>query len=224
MRLFPLRFHGLRVGPRTVLACWVTCLVAGFAAAFEYASVAGPPVHAPQRVDSVLLDAAAPLGGWPANECRLLVFVHPQCPCTRATIEELDRIVAHVGSHAAIRVYVLADPARDAAWTKSDLWRAARRIPGVDVVADVRGKLARAFGVETSGTTVCYSPAGERRFQGGITGARGHAGDNAGADAVVAALLGEPMRVCEAPTFGCPMFDDLSDAAGDDCKNGDRGP
>ena len=73
-------------------------------------------------------------------------------------------------------------------------------------VRDDGGAEARAFGVETSGQTLLYDAAGKLRFNGGITGSRGHAGDNAGRKALVA-LIGEtaPDRN-GASVFGCPLF------------------
>jgi hypothetical protein len=176
MRLFPLRFDDRRIGPVIVLACWTTAVATGFVFALQHDSNAGPKLHAPEQLASV----ATPTAAWPSGVFRLLVFLHPQCPCSRATIEELDRIVARTGARAAVRVWVLADPDRPEAWTKSGSWWAACAIPGVEVIADVRGEVARAFGATTSGTTLCYAPDGKRLFAGGITGARGHAGDNAG--------------------------------------------
>src|SRR3954470_2128670 len=152
MRLFPLRFDGWRGGPVSVVVGWTAALAGGFVFAFQHDLGAGPKVTAPERLDAV----GAPSAAWPADACRLIVFVHPQCPCTRATIEELDRIVARTGARSGIRVCVLSLPHRPEAWTKSDLWSAASAIPGVEVIADVRGEIARAFGVETSGTTLCY--------------------------------------------------------------------
>jgi hypothetical protein len=206
MPLSVVRSRRFRAGPFLFLVAWVTCVAAGFAFAVRYASGPGAGASAPSTM------AAAPeLGAWPADRFRLLVFVHPQCPCTRASIEELDRIAARAGSHASIRAYFLSDPEADEAGTRSATRSAAAAIPGVEVVADPRGETARAFGVRTSGETLLYSPSGELVFQGGITSARGHAGDNAGVDAIVAALLGEPVRVATTPVFGCALFETAPD-------------
>jgi len=125
-----------------------------------------------------------------------------------------------------MRVHVLADPTLDASWTKSATWHAAAAIPRVDVVADPYGATARAYGVATSGTVLLYSPAGDLLFHGGITGARGHAGDNVGADTVVDALLGEPVSTASTPVFGCALFDDalVGDDPAQDAPDGEHLP
>jgi hypothetical protein len=42
-------------------------------------------------------------------------------------------------------------------------------------------------------------------FSGGITDARGHAGDNDGRDAVEAYLTGGVPGCTQTPVFGCPI-------------------
>src|SRR4051795_12491971 len=96
---------------------------------------------------------------WPANSSiqlapdrpTLVMFAHPQCPCTRASISELASIVAHTQGKA--RVLVLFYTPRDAAdeWRNTDLSRSAAQIPGVAVLSDVDGEEAERFGAETSG-------------------------------------------------------------------------
>jgi len=50
--------------------------------------------------------------------------------------------------------------------------------------ADPLAETARSFGVHTSGQALLYAPDGTLRFAGGITSGSGHAGDNAGVDAI----------------------------------------
>jgi hypothetical protein len=68
----------------------------------------------------------------------------------------------------------------------------------------------------TSGETMLYDASGRLVFAGGITGSRGHGGDNAGEDAVVAALLGGSGGASEAPVYGCALrrADEASEDAG----------
>jgi hypothetical protein len=210
------RRRRLRAGPFLFFVGWVTCLVAGLAFALRYAADPGASARAPATMGAA--GVASTGSPWPADKFRLLVFLHPQCPCSRATVGELDRIVARAGSRACIRAFFLSDPARDEAWTKSATWRSAAAIPGVEVIADPSGLAAQAYGARTSGETLLYSPAGELVFHGGITAARGHAGQNAGSDTIVAVLRGERALIAVAPVFGCALFDtpDPMDGAPED--------
>ena len=89
---------------------------------------------------------------------------------------------------------------------KSDLWRHAQRISGVVVRADEGGLETRHFRVGTSGQTLLYSSDGRLLFNGGVTGSRGHAGDNHGSDAVLSLLLDGRSEAPKTVVFGCSLL------------------
>jgi hypothetical protein len=89
---------------------------------------------------------------------------------------------------------------------QTDLLASAAAIPGVVVVRDDEGVEAGRFRAATSGQTMLYDTAGTLLFSGGITSARGHAGDNAGREAVVSLLTTDEAARKETPVFGCPLF------------------
>ncbi len=86
------------------------------------------------------------------------------------------------------------------------LWDAAERIPEVKVVADVEGQIAKRFGAETSGTAALYNESGRLIFFGGITGARGHEGDNAGEHALQRLLQGQSSSYARPNVYGCSIY------------------
>jgi hypothetical protein len=88
----------------------------------------------------------------------------------------------------------------------TELWNTASRLPGATVLRDDEGIEARRFGAMTSGQTLLYDGGGRLVFSGGITGARGHAGENAGRNAVIALLNGRPAGQDETWVFGCSLF------------------
>jgi hypothetical protein len=95
-------------------------------------------------------------------------------------------------------------------WEKTDLWESAARIPGVKVIAD-DGVEAQRFNAMTSGQTVLYDADGHLLFSGGITGSRGHSGDNAGRSAIVSLLFTGESDQAKTSVFGCPLFDTHSE-------------
>jgi hypothetical protein len=83
----------------------------------------------------------------------------------------------------------------------------ANRVPEATIVADVVGSLADTFGASTSGHVVAYDREGRLMFSGGITGARGHVGDNAGRRDLITALRDDHDDSHEHPIFGCGLHD-----------------
>src|SRR6266852_246759 len=102
--------------------------------------------------------AGAPIG--PATDrATLLVFVHPQCPCTSATIGELALIMARGRDRVQATVFLYVPGSAGPQWTDTGLWRSAAAIPGVRVFADPDASRARRFGAQTSGQTLLYDAA-----------------------------------------------------------------
>jgi hypothetical protein len=133
----------------------------------------------------------------------LVVFLHPECPCSQATIAELARVLSK--SRRPIQVTACL-----ASWkselNESSLWQATQRIPGVTTVADEEGRIAKWFGASTSGTAMLFDERGKLLFLGGITGARGHEGDNAGKGALIQLLNGQSRGIERAHVYGCSIF------------------
>lgn len=173
----------------------------------RYASTAGAAAVAPMR--------------WPANTAlpfhagrhNLLVFVHPQCPCSRATLSELARITAAAKVPLDTRVLVLQYANQPQPSFHAPLYRQASGIPGVSVSVDQNGQIAQQFNAACSGQVFLYDPSGQLLFAGGITPLRGHEGDNAGEDFILQ-RLGDSQRfaaVASTPVFGCELFDQAAE-------------
>jgi hypothetical protein len=180
-----------------ILPVWAIGLFLGTFILAEYSLRPGAEAAAPaQWPQESLLERAA-------SGPTVVMAVHPRCPCTRASIEELARLAARVGSRARIAALFFDPGNRGSDWIESGLWSSARAIPGVECIRDTGGAEIRRFGVETSGQVLVYDAAGALVFRGGITGARGHAGDNAGRSAVEAWILEGRSTASSTPVFGC---------------------
>jgi hypothetical protein len=135
----------------------------------------------------------------------LVMFAHPHCPCTRATIGELDLLMAQSNGKLAATVVFIQPEGLPEEWVKGDLLRQASAIPGVRTVVDHEGMEVALFHAETSGYTLVYDSQGQLVFEGGITISRGHSGDNPGRRAIVALLEGKASGPVETPVFGCSL-------------------
>ena len=147
------------------------------------------------------------------NRASLLLFAHPRCPCTSASLDQLRRIIAE--TRASFDCYVvfltLASIGED--WRSNAVIRAAEEIPGVKVLRD-DGTETHRFAALTSGHVLLYDENGRLSYSGGITISRGHRGDNSGSQAVTQLLNQKPTNIHQLPTFGCPLFKDLPN-----CRN-----
>ena len=155
-----------------------------------------------------------------ANDLATLIMVaHPQCPCTRASLDELAQAMAVVNGKASACVLFLKPKNSPNEWEKTDLWSAAAAIPGVTVLADIDGREAALFHVETSGHTLLYDKEGRLLFSGGITASRGHSGDNAGESAIVSLLTGSGSGRNRTLVFGCSLLDPSKQRLATACSN-----
>jgi len=185
-------------------AFWMVCVVAGLAIVWAYDNTPGQAGHSPAQ--------------WPAESGlaraidgpTLILFAHPQCACTRASLGEFAEILARATRPPRTYVVFLKPIGFGLDWEKTDLWRTAAGLPGVRVIRDDEGVEAARFGVITSGQTVLYDETGALVFSGGITGARAHAGDNAGRASIVALLNQGGTDVSLTSVFGCALFAEVN--------------
>lgn len=153
---------------------------------------------------------------WPAqsqlfhhtNHPTLILFAHPRCPCTKATIEELALLMACSPSPIDAHVIFFKPPGLVDDWAQTDLWRSAVRIPGVKVHLDEGNREAANFHVVTSGHALLYDAQGRLLFNGGITKARGQSGVNTGRAAIMDRLNGHSEQsYASTHIFGCSLLD-----------------
>lgn len=189
--------------PRRLLVAlllgWAGLVLAGFAVLASYETAPGAPGEPPASWPA---ESALPA---PAERPTLVVLAHPQCPCTRATVAELERLVRHVHGRADVHVLFVQPAGADSAWVESDLWHRASAIPGVHAVRDPGGRESRRFGALTSGHALVYDAAGALRYSGGLTASRGHEGPNTGLTAVHHLLTRDDASLNAAPVYGCPL-------------------
>ena len=124
---------------------------------------------------------------------------------SKASLEELAQIMSRCQSLVTADVLVFQPRDAGLEWTKTDLWRTARAIPGVRATADENGRERRRFGVLTSGHALLYDPAGKLIFSGGMTASRGQTGENTGRNALVQLLTQGHADLDRTSVFGCPL-------------------
>jgi hypothetical protein len=177
---------------------WLAVCVGGLVLLWRYKATPAASGAAPAR--------------WPAGsaiprtpgESSLVMLVHPRCPCSRASLSELNQVMNRAPDVSATLLFVLPDGV-DEAWAHGESWERAHQIPRTRVLLDRGGAEARRFRVATSGHTLLYDAGGALLFSGGVTGARGHEGDNAGRQQLMAALAASSTGGATARVYGCAL-------------------
>lgn len=179
---------------------WLLLVVAGSARLWQYKQTAAAEPASPER--------------WPeasrlpqsSSRPTLLLFAHPHCPCTRASIEELAQLLAHAQGRFSTHVVFFRPQGSKLSWAHGRLWDAAAAIPGVSIHEDEDGREAQIFHGATSGHFILYGVDGSRLFDGGITSSRGHAGDSRGLGTLLALAYGQAPEQRRTAVFGCPIL------------------
>ncbi len=186
-----------RIALLAVLFVWAVAVSSGFVLMTRYAQaegrVAGPPPAG---------ELALPIA---SEGYTLVMAVHPRCPCTKASLYELERLLPRAGGQLTCVFVVLAPADRPDDWHGEARARLRSRGLGGTVIVDPGGEMAARLGCFTSGSVVLYDRVGTPLFWGGVTSGRGHAGDNAGTDAIRAILVGRTPAHRTTPVFGCPL-------------------
>lgn len=136
-------------------------------------------------------------------------MVHPRCPCTRASLYELEALLTQVKGLVNTHIVFIRPRNVDADWEKSDIWQQAHALSGVDISIDEGGREAEIFHSYTSGQVMLYDKDGQLVFSGGITVSRGHVGESEGRRAITNALLSRiDSTVPDTAVYGCPLFNE----------------
>jgi hypothetical protein len=149
---------------------------------------------------------------WPGGEVvtradgkpTLVLALHPACTCSQATLEQLDQLMAvHPGAFDVVVLLARYDGLPSDA---DVMGPALARRPAIRRVADRGAGIARRFGALTSGHAVLYDETGRLRFSGGLTRARGEAGDSVPFAYLHAWAAGtRPPGAATFSVFGCAL-------------------
>jgi hypothetical protein len=181
---------------------WLAGVAAGFHQLWLYSGTPGAAA-APSSID------------WPPESRiersrvapTLVMFLHPHCPCSFASMNELDRILTDLGGTLAAHAIVVRPRGVPEGWERGRIFDRARELKGVSVEIDEGGVEAHRFGAETSGYVLLYDSSGRLVFRGGITAARGHEGENVGSERIVSLARTGHADKGEAAVFGCGLKD-----------------
>jgi hypothetical protein len=193
------------------LFTWAAVVGGGLTALMKYDATPGASANVgSQSALPVEIDSTS-------GKLTLVMFVHPRCPCSVASIDELSRLMSNLNGRLRAYVVMYQAVGQPQDWSRSTAWRNASGIPGVEVRSDLDAVLAGRSGAQTSGDVYLYDEDRSLLFEGGITGSRGHVGDNSGFNSVTRIVLGKRSSRTppgHSPVFGCSIYSMLKDEPG----------
>lgn len=177
---------------RALIAGWILAVSAGMGAIVRYDST---PAAAHQVLAEWPRESAI---GFDGSRPNLVMAVHPVCSCTRASLNELARMLPPLGGRARIVILLLGRNGNRYEQMVKDM--------NIESFADRTGVEASRLGLTTSGEIAIYAAGGNLLYSGGITESRAHEGDNPAEAAAMAALQSAgSVGIRNAPVFGCEL-------------------
>lgn len=190
-----------------IVAGMVLILAIGIGAMSAYRTT--PPPAASQMIQA-----------WPADSSlvrdpelpTLLMFAHPRCECTNASLAQLRDLMPRL--EGRVRPYILfaqseGGPVETSPTENQAL---AASIPGVTILPDEASREGDRFGATTSGQVMLYDSAGRLLFTGGIAPLHEYQGEPPMVRGLLAAIDsafggGAPGPQVQMPNavFGCAL-------------------
>ncbi len=193
---------------QVLLAILATIVAACFCIHAEYIMRAGPSSDPPQSLvdfeppPPFIADAST---NGSAKESTVILFYHPHCPCTKATVNNFKTISENI--EARVHLLALAYRPKDSneTWIETEITKQLREL-GFEIATDTDGTFCRQFDVYTSGHILVYESNERLVFNGGITTSRGHEGSNYALADFLKSIDGSRDANSVWPVFGCPII------------------
>src|SRR5882724_5524565 len=110
IRLITARMLSSRWSGVWAAALWIVAIGAGFGLLAEFDSTAGAAGESPRQWPRETGIVRTP------GRASLLMFAHPRCPCTRASLTELARIAAGFSDQVDVKVFFRLPETESAEW------------------------------------------------------------------------------------------------------------
>ncbi|MEM9364393.1 MAG: hypothetical protein AAGD07_00250 [Planctomycetota bacterium] len=183
---------------------WLVMVVLGFTLLLKHDTKTTSDVGSALRV-SPIEDALVERLGLSENLSHVVVAVHPRCPCTANTLDELQLAMVHADAPAALTFLVYQPESAPESWRGDYFARLRKRFDDATILRDRAGELSKSLDLHSSGAMV-VTLGPQVLFRGGITAGRSCRQDNLGALTLREFLdRGAVANSVETPVFGCEL-------------------
>ena len=133
------------------------------------------------------------------------MFVHPLCPCSKASVAELARLLETSNGRCAATIYFVVPNGSEVSPRDSEPWQQVALLANTTLTIDRDGNAAK-WGANASGQTFVFDRHHTLRFKGGLTRARGKTGPTNASRAILDLIDGDTSQtLIESPVFGCSL-------------------
>jgi hypothetical protein len=189
-----------------IVAGMVLILAIGIGAISAYKTT--PPPATRQLIQS--WPAASSLVRDPVSPT-LILFAHPRCECTKASLVQLRDLMPRL--EGRVRPYILfAKSEQGSESSPTENQTVAASIPGVTILPDEGAREADRFGAAASGQLMLFDTGGRLLFSGGIAPLHEYEGEAPMVRGLLAAVgsasgKGPPVAQVQMPNavFGCAL-------------------
>jgi hypothetical protein len=136
---------------------------------------------------------------------RIVMFAHPLCPCTRASLIKLGEVALQVKDQSQIRVVFVTRGLNPEDVTTSKTLALARQLKHVTTELDESGTEECLYQATVSGEVFAFDAQGERIFHGGLTSGRGHLGVASSQEYLEQLITGKATEPLDAAVYGCRL-------------------
>ena len=200
-RVMTIRLKWIRSAvPIMCTSIWLAIICGSVAALHSYETTAAKTTaSAPQWPTGIPLPR-------PATRPVLIIMLHPNCPCSRASIAELAELLARHPSQLTAYAVFTSSPGTPQDPATVDIWTTAASTPGLIAIRDNNATIGHALHATTSGQIFLYDSTGTLQFTGGITPSRAHTGDNFGSRSIETFLTTGVTPRSQTSVFGCALY------------------
>src|SRR5258708_20821394 len=116
-----MRSYQLRPAWLLALLLWLGLIVGGYAWLLRYSFAAGKASASPHTIPSSVASQA------PSARAQLFLALHPRCPCSRAPLSELAKILTRAPEACDVTVLMYKPPAEPDGWMEAALFGNCRQ-------------------------------------------------------------------------------------------------
>jgi hypothetical protein len=106
------------------------------------------------------------------DDWQVELYIHPDCPCTLATLRLLDQLWDELPTKPRLDIYIASYDLPNTKWSESKNYTLAATLTSARIWEDTNADRAKQHEAQVSGTLLVRNGQGKLLFRGGISSSR----------------------------------------------------